>query len=1425
MKKTLLTSLFALLTIITNAQELKNGTYWVQNVSSGGFISSGANWGTRCVLSPHGIDIKVTNDNGKYTLGTQIKGNGSGMALRPSDGYMDQSGTWTIQPVGDGTYTMFNGTNYFGYSATNAHPWVPRLDFTDPSAEYTHWRFWSKEELLESMKAATKDNPVDATFLIKSPDFLFSDNRILSSKVWGSDLTDTGGNAEGDSYLRNNAVAEQFNKATFDITQKLTDMPNGVYSLSVQGFYRNGSNTVAATAHKNGSEKLIPYLYAGNSKKALPSIYKEAKTSSNGGWNYSTTAGYVPNDMAGAAACFDSGNTYITTITDIVVLDGQLTIGIAKPNTTVANDWTCFDNFTLTYYGEGDIDILKQQALSKLAEYDSKNTTDDTELSDAISTQRTAVNNAESIDEILSALDEAKKAYGFYATKPEPADKPLNVSDMIMDNPSLADGSNGWNVTLTNNEGFNQKWSTYTSGNYSLLEAYAGFSELELTEYGLTQTVSLSPGMYRLKANAFFRYGTAYNTDLSEKGMEISKAYMFAGENVKQIMRLGDIEAATYANSMAEAATAFESGEYMNSLIFTVEEPTTMDVGFSGDFDYYRSWFILGPVVLEKINDAILEAEEIANFGNVKKEYLRKWKNYTAITNQALDHSEFDAYLDDITTNSNDITDKAQLLAKDAEVRNEVMKLIKTGTTTSGQFDLTTLIDNASFTKGTESWNVKNGLGWADCGTVETFNSVSGNIHQILKGMPAGSYTLKVQAFQRPKSFIKAMNDYEAGNSEVTAKMYIGNNTQVIKNIHDEARVRPTRPESDVAGAFNRSVPNTLNGASEAFKAGLYWNILRADISEDGDIELGITYSDCYSSNWISFDNFKLYYGAKAEDITLSQTEKFTIAEDTYANVSTDIVLKAGQLNALCVPFDLDPSVFESAWTLIKVDYDAEAQTLMGTVAPTHDLKAGTPCFVRVASDMTLQANDVVVHAALPDSLPIAWEGGSMVGYYGKNTLTRAYRQEDGNEDMVYNITKLNAPGYKTMILLPSDITGKVKNMQLQEVGYENMDITVNLENEKARKFINTVRYPSALSATRIAEYNAGPPARRDEPNTAVIPVPYSDRTTTLEYSLSDDFADATTMSIPAKSDFAEIANLIPQNTYYYRMKNGGSIVGNGQIHTEGNLRMIKVPSVSNVRDLGGWLTLDGNRVNYGKVYRGGEMNAGHEITEADLKELRRLGIGAEVDLRQDVDFGGTIISTSALGSDVPYVYLNQSMFADDALQQDIDKYKTIFPFILNNLREGKSVYFHCIWGADRTGATAFLLEGLIGLTLDQMYKDYELTSFSIAGLREKTGLDSKFDYINTLPGKKLQDRFFYYWNSVVGIPAEDLCEFIQIMTNGTSSLVTEISEITTDDDNTFHAEGATYYSIDGRRLSGLQPGLNIVRTADGKVRKVYKSL
>ncbi len=331
----------------TKGQLIADGTYYIKNIEAGKFLSNGANWGTRSVLADNGIAYNVKCANGKYTLYSGIKGETK--ALRPSDGFNDQSGEWIIEEDEDGeSFYLFNGEKYFYFDGSD----VPQ--FAEEKSEAAKWAFVTADELKAALSAATLAKPVDATVFIKGADFLNSDE---ANKAWSANKV--GGDNGSGNTLVNNTNCEQWNAGTFDINQEITGLPNGFYSLSVYGFYRHGNREGAANPYEN-KEETPAILYAGEKSVELKSIYSEAKEAQEGGWATESvsdagTKYFIANSQANAAACFSEG-AYLNTIENIEVTDGTLKIGVKREGEAIF-DWTVFDNFRLSYYGDGAIEL------------------------------------------------------------------------------------------------------------------------------------------------------------------------------------------------------------------------------------------------------------------------------------------------------------------------------------------------------------------------------------------------------------------------------------------------------------------------------------------------------------------------------------------------------------------------------------------------------------------------------------------------------------------------------------------------------------------------------------------------------------------------------------------------------------------------------------------------------------------------------------------------------------------------------------------------------------------------------------------------------------------------------------------------------------------------------------------------------------
>ena len=314
---------------------IADGSYFIYNVKAGKYLANGAFWGTRSVLFGNGIEYNVSYVDGKYVLASGIKGESK--ALRPSDGFNDQSGAWEIVET-EGGVALFNGTKYFSYVEGSDIP-----DYTDEITAGSVWQFVTADARKALLANATAENPVDATVYIKAPDF---HNADAANNAWSA--VKIGGNLGSDNTIINNCNNEKWNAGSFTVSQTITDIPNGVYQLTAQAYYRHGGPAVAATAHEEGTE-VFPKLFANDESVVIKSVFAEAKNEQDGGWRVASGAYYIPDSQADAAACFETG-AYVNVIEKIVVTDNTLTIGVTREGDAV-EDWTVFDTFRLTYFG------------------------------------------------------------------------------------------------------------------------------------------------------------------------------------------------------------------------------------------------------------------------------------------------------------------------------------------------------------------------------------------------------------------------------------------------------------------------------------------------------------------------------------------------------------------------------------------------------------------------------------------------------------------------------------------------------------------------------------------------------------------------------------------------------------------------------------------------------------------------------------------------------------------------------------------------------------------------------------------------------------------------------------------------------------------------------------------------------------------
>lgn len=149
---------------------------------------------------------------------------------------------------------------------------------------------------------------------------------------------------------------------TFDLYQDITNLPDGVYELSVLAFQRVGTNEDASAAHDNGTENITAFIYANDLETPFTSPYTYGMKEPSGGnpadykYNLNGEDVYIPNTMQGMAAAIAENPKAYTVTVPMLVEGGTLRIGVrAKKRPSNSHDWAIWDNFRLKYLGsKGD---------------------------------------------------------------------------------------------------------------------------------------------------------------------------------------------------------------------------------------------------------------------------------------------------------------------------------------------------------------------------------------------------------------------------------------------------------------------------------------------------------------------------------------------------------------------------------------------------------------------------------------------------------------------------------------------------------------------------------------------------------------------------------------------------------------------------------------------------------------------------------------------------------------------------------------------------------------------------------------------------------------------------------------------------------------------------------------------------------------
>ena len=216
-----------------------------------------------------------------------------------------------------------------------------------------------------------------------------------------------------------------------------------------------------------------------------------------------------------------------------------------------------------------------------------------------------------------------------------------------------------------------------------------------------------------------------------------------------------------------------------------------------------------------------------------------------------------------------------------------------------------------------------------------------------------------------------------------------------------------------------------------------------------------------------------------------------------------------------------------------------------------------------------------------------------------------------------------------------------------------------------------------------------------------------------IEFASDIEFKNITLEFTDIDEEFFYVRNLIPGMNYYRIVDANGNKSEVDSINVIGPLRAIYIANtIQNMRDIGGLTTYDGHKIKYGMIYRSAGWN---NIFGTSLDVMHELKMKTELDIRYSDslhDFTSSLAPVDGINF-INYGMGQYTQIIPGGRRGWDDGYANLGN-IFNVLADPNNypLTYHCSAGADRTGTLSLLIEGLLGITYEQIIQDFEITTF-----------------------------------------------------------------------------------------------------------------
>lgn len=333
--------------IVLTTGVIADGVYYFKRNGTETYLTRGGNYGTEGVTDKFGISFLTTlQGDGTYTLK-----NVDHSLTANEDKYMNEQYTdqgiyyWTIESTTGGYLLKRQNGSYITTAEEGTYHYNYLTNAAD-AASAIIWTPMSKSEYAAS-QAARKATEITAIVSAKSLDNVATESDLAANFGWAdytshitnAGLTDTSdktgwttinyNGARTYNELAFNTCAQIWN-AVGGVYQTISNLPEGVYRVTVKSIYRIGSEAEAGRAGTEANSTAWIYATAGATTN-----YTQIKSWAEAGKPNSTDA--IKNS---------ANSDYVNTVYIVVEEGEELTIGLAQP-TWCGTPWLPFCGWTL----------------------------------------------------------------------------------------------------------------------------------------------------------------------------------------------------------------------------------------------------------------------------------------------------------------------------------------------------------------------------------------------------------------------------------------------------------------------------------------------------------------------------------------------------------------------------------------------------------------------------------------------------------------------------------------------------------------------------------------------------------------------------------------------------------------------------------------------------------------------------------------------------------------------------------------------------------------------------------------------------------------------------------------------------------------------------------------------------------------------